>query len=445
LQELLVGAVEGSNSFFARREVIDEYGWRNYGELYADHEALHYNGPEPIISHYNNQYDTVYGTLLQFFRTGERRWLTLHDALARHVIDIDIYHTDRDRAAYNGGMFWHTDHYRDAGTASHRSYSRANATPDPHAYGGGPGCAHNYTTGLLHYYYHTGDRAARDAVLSLANWVINMDDGKQNILGWLDDGPTGLASSNAEIDFSGPGRGVGNSVNALLDGWLLTREERYLEKAEELIRRVVHPDDDVAARDLLQVEQRWSYTIFLSALLRYLDLKAESGDLGLMYAYAQASLLRYAAWMAEHERPYFDQVEKLEYPTETWPAQEFRKANVMRLAAAYADEPLRTRLLQRGHELSERAWADLFRFDSRMATRPLALVMTEGTKDSYLRAYVSKPTPRPNVRHDFGEPQPFICQKLRVGARLKTIRGLFMAFARISNPYYWSMLRYWPR
>jgi hypothetical protein len=445
LKELLAGAVEGTNSFFARREVIDEYGWRNYGELYADHEAAHYNGPAPVISHYNNQYDTVYGTLLQFFRTGEPHWVTLHDALARHVIDIDIYHTDRDRAAYNGGMFWHTDHYRDAATSSHRSYSRSNAATDSRVYGGGPGSAHNYTTGLLHYHFHTGDRAAREAVLSLANWVINMDDGNRNILGWLDDGPTGLATSNAETDYFGPGRGPGNSVNALLDGWLLIRERRYLDKAEELIRRVVHPNDDVTAKDLLNLELRWSYTIFLSALLRYLDVKAEEGNLGFMYAYAQASLLRYAAWMAEHERPYFDQVAKMEYPTETWAAQELRKANVMRLAAAHADEPLRTKLLQRGHELSERAWADLLRFESRTTTRSLALVMIEGTKDSYIRAHVVKPALRSPAMYDFGQPQPFVCQKLRVRARLKTVRGLLTTFSRLINPYYWGMLRYWPR
>jgi hypothetical protein len=279
----------------------------------------------------------------------------------------------------------------------------------------------------------------------LANWVINMDDGKQHILGWLDDGPTGLASSNVEADFSGPGRAAGNSVNALLDGWLLTREKRYLDKAEELIRRVVHPDDDVAARDFLNVELRWSYAIFLSALLRYLDLKAEAGDLGFMYAYAQASLLRYATWMAEYERPYFDQAEKLEYPTETWAAQEFRKANAMRLAAAHADKPLQRKLLERGHEFSERAWADLLRFESRITTRPLVLAMIEGTKDLYLRAQAPKPTPRAPVIYDFGKPQPFVPQKLRVRARMKTLRGLLTTSFRLINPYYWGMLRYWPR
>ena len=55
------------------------------------------------------------------------------DELAGHVTDIDIYHTSRDRAAYNGGYFWHTQHYQPAGTATHRAYSSARGSS-----GGGP-------------------------------------------------------------------------------------------------------------------------------------------------------------------------------------------------------------------------------------------------------------------------------------------------------------------
>ena len=84
-------------------------------------------------------------------------------------------------------------HYKDAATATHRAYSKANKKPGQ-PYGGGPGNEHNWSTGLLHYYYLTGDPLAHDAVLSLANWVINRDDGRQTFLGLIDDGPTGLAS-----------------------------------------------------------------------------------------------------------------------------------------------------------------------------------------------------------------------------------------------------------
>src|SRR5262249_51138865 len=241
LDTLLAEAVSGPNSFFARREVIDEYGWRHYGEVYADHENAHCAGPKPIISHYNNQYDVVYASLLQFFRTGELRWWEVAAPLARHVIDIDIYHTTRDKAAYSGGLFWHTDHYRDAATCTHRCYSVYNSFATSKPYGGGPSCEHNYTTGLLHYYYLTGDPLAHEAVLELADWVLRMDDGTRNILGVVDDRPTGLASATREPGYHGPGRGAGNSVNALLDAWLLTSQPHYLDYAETLIRRCIHP------------------------------------------------------------------------------------------------------------------------------------------------------------------------------------------------------------
>jgi hypothetical protein len=466
LDEYLGAAVEGEQSLFAGREVIDEYGWRSYGEIYADHEAgpcyalppsggglgwgeeesatdlstPHPNPPPqggreqernpppqggresptrpPLISHYNNQYDVAYGAILQFCRTGDRRWWEIADPLARHVADIDVYHTVEDKAAYNGGLFWFTDHYKDAATATHRTYSRVNRRRGQ-PYGGGPGSSHNFPTGLAHHYYLTGDPVSRDAALSLADWVIAMDDGARNILGWIDNGPTGLASSTFDPNYHGPGRGAGLSINALMDGLLLSGRRSYLEKAEELIRRCVHPADDVDARELLDVEKRWSYTIFLVVLDRYLAVKAEAGELDDRYAYARDSLLRYAEWMAEHEVPYFDRAEQLEYPTETWAAQEFRKANVLRLAAAYADGPLRERLLARGRELADRAWHDLLRFPSRHVARAVAIMLTEGTRDDAFRHQGPGVAPRPAGAWRFADPVRFTGQKRRVLARLR--------------------------
>jgi hypothetical protein len=434
MDAFLTGALEGDDSFFAGRERIDEYGWRNYGDVYADHEATYYKGPTPIVSHYNNQYDVVYGLIVQHLRSGDARWAGLFAPLARHVMDIDIYHTDGDRAAYSGGMFWHTDHYRDASLSGHRAYSRANK-PAGAAYGGGPCNEHNYTTGLLHYHYLTGDPDAREAVLGLADWVVRLDDGGLTLLGLVDDGPTGLASCTTEPDYHGPGRGCGNSINALLDGWLASGRRPYLDKAEALIRRCVHPTDDVTARDLLNIELRWSYTVFLSALARYLGLKAEMGELNGAYAYARVSLLRYAEWMADHEVPYFDHPEKLEYPTETWAAQEFRKANVLRLAAAYAGEALRSRLLRRADELADRGWKDLLRF--RPTARARAILFVEGMRDRYFRALGVRPASAPIDACDFGVPAPFVRQRRRVPARLKSLRGLAAALWRLVNPWNW--------
>ena len=437
LDALLNEVVSGESSVFARRECVDEYGWRHFGEVYADHEGEHYNGPPPVISHYNNQYDQIYGALLQYIITGDPRWYEFFDPLARHVMDIDIYHTTEDRSAYNGGLFWLTDHYVSAETSTHRTYSKSNCPGGGQPYGGGPSSNHLFTTGLMHYYFLTGDINARDAVLTLADWVIRMDDGRTTVFGLIDGGPTGLASMTGTEDYHGPGRGGGNSINALMDGWLVSGCRTYLDKAEELIRRCIHPKEDMESRDLLNVEKRWSYTMFLRVLDRYLKLKAEMNAFDFSYEYARASLIHYAKWMLENECPYFDHPEQLEYPTETWAGQEFRKGNVLRLAASYVNEPLRSRLWQKGLELSERAWHDLMRFETRTSARSVALILTEGVLDVSLRTMPTKVVQPVNAEWDFGEPQPFVPQKQRVLAKLKSVNGIGQLLVRMSNPVLW--------
>ncbi|MDA0588820.1 MAG: hypothetical protein O2820_02620 [Planctomycetota bacterium] len=432
-------AIAGENSLLARRDVIDEFGWRNFGEVWADHEQQYFPAETPIISHYNNQFDMVYAGLLQFARTGDTRWVDLFDPLARHVIDIDIYHTKQDRGCYNGGLFWHTDHYTDAGTCSHRTYSAANAKPG-RPYGGGPSDEHNYTTGLLFYYWQTGNRDARDAVLSLAEWVINADEGSQTIFGLIDDGPTGAASATASADFHGPGRGAGNSLNALLDGWLISGERRFLEFAESLIRRVIHPETNIESLDLGNVEARWSYTVFLSSLAKYLDVKSEAGEFDAEYEYAAASLAHFGKWMLTNERPFFDTPDKLEFPTETWAAQELRKANVLRLAAKFCDEPERTRMLAFGEELADRAWRDLAGFETKHVARSLVLSLTEGARDCWLRTRdeTELAAKRPGQgKFEFGTPTEFVPQKDRVRAQLKSPAGLARALVKAASPWRW--------
>jgi hypothetical protein len=407
-RELIDGAISGSQSFFARREIIDEYGWRHFGDLYADHEAVGHTGETPLVAHYNNQYDVLFGAIVEYLRGCDSRWFELASDLARHVIDIDIYHTDKDRPAYNGGLFWHTDHYLDAGTATHRAYSKAALTNrDASAYGGGPSNEHNYTSGLLHYYYLTGDETAREAVLSLAEWVIKMDDGSRRRLGFIDSRPMGLASSTASRDYHGPGRGAGNSINALLDAHLLSDDPRYLVKAEELIRRCIHPKDDIAHLDLVDPEHRWSYLIFLQVLGKYLDLKMDKGEIDFMYGYGQASLLYYADWMLKHEMPYATVLHKVELPTETWPAQDIRKSVVFHLAAKHAIGPLREKYRGKASFFFETCIRDLLSFSTCTLTRPLVLLLTNAFVHPYFHQHPQETAPQPKEHCDFGQPQQF--------------------------------------
>jgi len=439
LQALVDTAIEGDNPFLDRREIIDEYGWRHFGELYADHEAIGHKGDVALVSHYNNQYDAIYGALIQYLRSGDRRWFHLINDLAKHVMDIDIYHTHEDRPAYNGGMFWHTDHYADAATATHRTYSKANsAIKGESLYGGGPSNEHNYTTGLLHYYFLTGDPAAREAVQMLADWVINMDDGSQSFRGVFDKRPTGLASSTASRGYHGPGRGAGNSINALIDAFMLTGYEKYRIKAEELIRRCIHPKDDIDKRELHDVEHRWSYTVFLQVLGKYLDFKIAWNEIDFMYTYARESLLHYANWMLVHESPYKCIIDQVEIPTETWPAQDIRKSNLFEFAAKHADEPLRSDFLQKADFFFHTCLRDLQSFETCTLTRPLVILMANAFRHAYFQMHADERAPHPDKVFDCGEPEEFRPQlhelydaKERVNTLVRIVKARKQRFTRL--------------
>jgi hypothetical protein len=416
-KRLVSAAIEGPDSFTRKREAIDEYGWRHFGDLHADHEAALQDPSQPIVSHYNNQYDAIAGFACQFLRTGDVRWHTAMDELAAHVADIDLYHTEQDKAAYNGGLFWHTCHYQHAGLSTHRSYPRA-----PGIAGGGPSDEHAYSTGLMLHYLLTGRDASREAVRGLADWVMHMDDGRLTVFRWLSTNRTGLASATASPGYHGPGRGGGNAIVVLLNGFRVTGNRAYLLKAEELIRRCIHPDDDVAGRDLLDAERKWSYTVFLQALGRYLDDKLVLGELDAAYAYARASLLHYARWMADHEYPYLDKPEILEFPTETWAAQDMRKSDVFNSAARYAAPPERGRFLACAQYFFDSCVNYLSNSPTRTLTRPVVILLTCGAMHAASRRMADRPeAPAGPSGLDFGRPEPFIPQKVVAIRRAKTV------------------------
>lgn len=328
--------------FIAKREIIDEYGWRNFGEIFADHESLYRGSSEPFISHYNNQYDPIYGFGRQFLLTGDVRWFRLMHDLVRHVLDIDIYRTDEDRGESNNGLFWHTDHYRNAHTCTHRTYSVVHAQCGSN--GGGPASEHCYTSGLYLYYQLTGEEEARETVLKLADWIRNYHEGSGSVLEYLKNLVTFqrrkfISICKRERIFKYKyefGRGTGNYIRALLDSFEATNEKHYIFETENIIMSTFSCNDDLTVRDLFNIETTWFYTIFLQEIVRYLDLKRQLNEMDSSFEYARAGLLHYADWMVEHETPYLDRSEDLEFPNDTWVAQDIRKANVLFAAYKYS-------------------------------------------------------------------------------------------------------------
>jgi hypothetical protein len=292
----------------------------------------------------------------------------------------------------------------------------------------------------------SGEREAASAIVELADWVIAMDDGARTLFGFIDDGPTGLASKTRDMDFHKPGRGAGNSINALLDAYAVSRQRRYLEYAERLIERVIHPHDEIAALGLDQPETRWSYVVFLQVLGKYLDQKLEWGETDYLFWYTRAALLAYAAWMREHEQPYRDVLHAVELPTETWPAQDIRKSHVFHLAARYAPAPDRAAFSEKAAFYFGRCLDDLLSFPTAHLTRPQVILCVYGVVHGYYQRDPHIAALPPMPEHDFGVPVPFAPQgaRLRTALRRKVsatvgelkrlmrdrVRGVFASFRR---------------
>ena len=378
-----------NNGFFQKRELIDEYGWRNFGDLYADHETLERECDGELISHYNNQYDPLYGFLRQYLSTENPQWLELANDLADHVKNIDIYHTNEDKCEYNNGLFWHTDHYLPAETASHRTYSRrqiANAYQD-HAGGGGPGGQHCYTTGLMLHYFITGDESSKQAVLRLTEWITHVYEGSGTLADLL------LAIKNKHRKdiksvFTGQyplDRGTGHYIIALLDAYELTGKQSLLDQASLIIKHTVHPRDDIQSRQLTNIEECWFYTVFLQSVYRYLNTKEKLQQFDSSFKYGQDALLHYANWMCDNERPYLDTPEVLEYPNHTWAAQDIRKANVLYMASYYSkDQQTKSKLKEKADELYHYVTTTLASEPTRSFTRILSILMQNHGIKSYV-------------------------------------------------------------
>ena len=387
IQQLIQKGITGDNHFFAKREAIDEFGWRHFGELYADHEKALTPDITHFVSHYNNQYDPINGCLNQWLNTSDERWFTMADDLAGHVADIDVYHTCDDKPEYSGGLFWHTDHYVQAYTATHRTYSKRQPTDvyDDHAGGGGPGGQHCYTNGLLLHYLLTGDPVSKDALLSICQWIETYYDGDDTGVGFLlslknsnTPGVKNIRTGQYPLD-----RGTGNYLQAMMDRYTLLGRAEDINKCAHIIYNTVSPEEDLAGRNLDNVELTWFYTVFLQAVCRFIQIKESLGQNDAAYAYAVRSLVHYAIWMTKNEYAYLDKPDILEFPNQTWTGQDLRKLCVLHFAKHYMNNDDATAAKRKADELLSIIESRLADSDESETTRLLCLMMQNANFDAY--------------------------------------------------------------
>ena len=82
--------------------------------------------------------------------------------------------------------------------------------------------------------------------------------------------------------------------------------------------------------------------------------------------------------MVENEQTYLATPEKMEYPNETWAAQDFRKTNVLLYASKYSEIGSKNKFIEKAEQVYIEAIEQLLEFDTNQLTRPIALLMQNG-------------------------------------------------------------------
>jgi hypothetical protein len=220
-------------SLVGQIEKYDFYGWMDYGDVPADFESG---------GQWGMKYDMDYKMAQQYARTLDPRWWRLFRAADRHTADIDVHHQPHYPEGHyvKGGVWAHSLHDEPGHKNPNRNYNHFTSDLSFGA------------RGTAAMYHLTGDWKARRSCLEIAENALYMkphkDPGEpRNLMGV---------------------RGSGCSMNRLLEGYLLTGEEKYLEHARWVIKTWAfdgkppsHPEHKL-----------WSSMFYMIALARYVEM-----------------------------------------------------------------------------------------------------------------------------------------------------------------------------
>lgn len=184
-----------------RRETEREYGMLNYGDWYG----------ERYVNWGNLEYDLAHGMLVQYLRTGDRRYFLRGEQAARHHVDVDVIHAVNPHLKNPWGRpaplvddIWahsvgHTGGY----------YDKAPLGIDPGFQMGLTDYGHVWVGGDLEYYYLTGDRRVREVAVQMADAMLR----------------------HCPTPYDTHIRGIGWPIVLLLNAFDATGDKRYLDAA----------------------------------------------------------------------------------------------------------------------------------------------------------------------------------------------------------------------
>jgi hypothetical protein len=238
---------DGGKSKTSLLEQIENYNffcWMDYGDLPLDFEGG--------TGQWGMKYDMDYHMAQQYARTLQPGWWKLFAAAGRHVADIDVHHQPHLPGLHwtKGGSWAHSQHSEPGHRNPHRNYGRF--TKDL--------CFGGRGTAML--YYLTGDWKAREACLELADNAMAQYMSPQS--------DPGQAKDNNRIGW----RGDACTLERLLEGYLLSGEQRYLDRARWQIKSCAF-DGRPPKPDPQGPVSTWSTAFYVMALARYVEMFPE--------------------------------------------------------------------------------------------------------------------------------------------------------------------------
>lgn len=240
---LFPGGRGSGSSLLSRREEFDLFGWMDYGDVPIDFESG--------TGQWGMKYDMDFHMAQQYVRSLNPRWFELFAVAARHAGDIDVHHQPHYPGLHfvKGGSWAHSLHKEPGHKNPNRNYNHF--TKDL-TFG---------ARGTAAFYYLTGDWKAYHACLEIAENALarymspqqEPDPARENRMGW---------------------RGDACTLNRLLEGYLLSGEERYLERARWVVKDCAYDGRSTGYEPI----SLWSSTFYMMALARYVEMFPEEDE-----------------------------------------------------------------------------------------------------------------------------------------------------------------------
>jgi hypothetical protein len=191
------------------------FGWRDFGDRVRPGWTGDRNGVR-IPGFYNDTHVGATTFLLQYLRTGDPRWYELGEIATRHWMDLDVSHSNRLG-------YWKRDG-KPVGFGPGEGLMIKHDMIDHDARNMHWGHAH--ISGLVEYYFLTGDQRAYEVLREVGDW-------------WANAAPVFFKTPIAKPHVAEAERDFGWPLFVLNKAYQATGDRRYHEAAAQVMRHLI--------------------------------------------------------------------------------------------------------------------------------------------------------------------------------------------------------------